>query len=295
MCFQALGVRSKFCFFALLFPDGWETTESKRQLFEWELVCAPKHFCCRCLGDDTLCHFAQDHNPWLTRGANGASPSSHWHSLGGGFTFCSTGCTLFAGLSLVLGEASLLLLGCGHRACQRVLPCPVLCFVQALVLERNVKWCRCVPQLSDTQEVSADSLVGPSSLSSVKILPRITWEGSEQLLKLSTLRSTDQVRFTKELKRHLLKRALTYSSCYFMGPGRVRQFQITGKKAHCCSCVQGDKWDCSSKNRHINLASILGKIIQRHIGDVAGKELKDSDAIKYHWYHNMGSNPVGKN
>jgi len=70
---------------------------------------------------------------------------------------------------------------------------------------------------------------------------------------------------------------------------------MTGKKAGSCSCVQEDKWDCSSKHRHISLASVPGKIIERLTGDMTGKELKDTDAIKDRWCNNMERRPVGKN
>lgn len=66
------------------------------------------------------------------------------------------------------------------------------------------------------------------------------------------------------------------------------------KEVSCCSCVQEDKWDCSGKHSHISLAPIPGKIIERLTGDMTGKELEDTDAIKDHWCNNMESRSCWK-
>lgn len=94
--------------------------------------------------------------------------------------------------------------------CWRLLLCLVLGFGQVLVLELNVKvagqhvYHKSVMHRR-SQQTAWWALIPCESL---KILSRVTWEGSEQLVKLNILRSTDRVRFTRKLKRDLLKRAL---------------------------------------------------------------------------------------
>lgn len=262
VCFQAFGVRSNICFLALLFPEGWETTENKRQLFEWELVWAPKHFCCGCLGGTP---FVQGHSPWLTRGANRASPSSHWHSLGGGFTFCSTGHTFFAGLCLVFRKASLLLLGYG--ACPQILPCPVLGFAQALALELNVKWCR--------QRVYYRSVIhrrsqqtgwwSPSSLSIHENTPKNNLRRFWTITKIKHSKVHRSGTFYERAWKIPAEEGSELFLLLFQGFWKSETVPNNQGKSSLLFLHLGDKWDCSSKHRHINLASIPGKIIQRHI------------------------------
>lgn len=228
----------------------------QQQLIEWELVCPPKHFfrflgvipCAPLLRLTVLgllevqMGLPQAHSGTVLEEV---SPSAVQGTL------CLHGCCLFswrvprscwdAGIGLV------------RRFCHS-LSLALFLWTECEMRQTNM-YHRSV--IHRSQQTAWWALI---PCQSVKILARVTWEGSEQLLKLNILRSTDQVHFTKVLKKCLMKRALSYSSCYFVHPGRVRQFQITGEKAHCYSCVKGGKWDCSSKHRHISLASIPGKI-----------------------------------
>lgn len=54
------------------------------------------------------------------------------------------------------------------------------------------------------------------------------------------------------------------------------------KKVSCCPFVQEHKRVHSRKHRHIRPESVAGKIMERFVWDVTGKELKDTDAFKDH-------------